>query len=58
MGRISPGTPTKFPNMIVSARSNKSPVSVRTKDSFVPADEYDELKLELETNSNSNIHPL
>jgi hypothetical protein len=53
MGRISPGTPTKFPNMIVSARSNKSPVSIRTKDSFVPADEYDELKLELAKRDNA-----
>jgi hypothetical protein len=53
MGRISPGTPTKFPNIIVSARSNKSPVSMRTKDSFVPADEYDELKLELAKRDNA-----
>lgn len=53
MGRISPGTPTKSPNMIVSARTNKSPVYMRTKDSFVPVDEYDELKLELTKRDNA-----
>ncbi|XP_052076785.1 uncharacterized protein LOC127714789 [Mytilus californianus] len=52
IGRLSPTTPPKSPNMIVTARSQKSPLYIR-KDGFVSADEYDELRLELTKRDNA-----